>query len=75
MSAATVRVATTRCIVCREPGTVVVPVAGFQRWVAGAHAQDAFPALSAGEREQLITGTHPACWDDIFTDDEEDQDK
>jgi hypothetical protein len=33
---------------------------------AGAYVQDAFPYLSAPEREQLISGTHPKCWDEMF---------
>jgi hypothetical protein len=40
----------------------------------GAKVQDAFPTLSPALREQIITGTHPACWDEIFGDEDEDED-
>ena len=36
------------------------------------YVQNAFPYLSAGEREQIMTGTHPECWDNIFPDEPED---
>jgi len=32
----------------------------------GALIQDAFPQLSADEREFIMTGTPPAVWDEIF---------
>jgi hypothetical protein len=28
--------------------------------------QDVFPELNADEREFMISGTHPACWDEMF---------
>jgi hypothetical protein len=60
--AATVKVTTMECIVCRHGGVLEVPVEGWKRYRAGAFAQDAFGDKSAGWREQLITGTHPECW-------------
>ena len=32
--------------------------------------QNAYPELPAGLREQIISGTHPACFDALFADDE-----
>jgi hypothetical protein len=37
------------------------------------HVQDAFPYLSAGEREQIMTGTHPECWEKMFPEEDEDE--
>ena len=43
-------------------------------WSDGELAQVAFPYLSADEREMLITGICPTCWDKMFDDGEEDED-
>lgn len=37
----------------------------------GKFAQDAFPYLSAGEREFLISGFCNECWDKLFSEPEE----
>ena len=40
-----------------------------------ALVQDIFPHISKEEREMLITGTHPKCWDEMllenYTEEEE----
>ena len=36
----------------------------------GTPVQLAFPAMSADQREMLISGTHPACWTAMFAEDE-----
>ena len=28
--------------------------------------QDIFPYLNADQREQIMTGTHPSCWNQMF---------
>lgn len=61
-------VLTPPCMCCGERGTVVVPTDAHNRWRAGELAQVAFPDLTADVREQLISGTHPACWDAMFAD-------
>ena len=35
-------------------------------WGHGMKTQDAFPYLSANEREMLISGICPDCWDKLF---------
>lgn len=63
-----VSVETPRCIVCREHGILWVNMFAWSRYAAGELlAQEAFPDMSADAREQLISGTHPACWDALFT--------
>lgn len=47
-------------------GYVDVPEDEHKEWENGAHVQDAFPNLSAGDREQIITGTHSECWNQLF---------
>ena len=40
-------------------------------WQTGMLIQDAFPMLSADEREFIKTGITPQEWDSMFGDDEE----
>lgn len=58
---------TRRCMSCHETGTVTVDKTQLEAYNAGAFIQDAFPDLSPGEREQLLTGTHSECWDKMFS--------
>lgn len=67
-----VHVQTRRCVHCGKTGEVVMPRQAFERFEAGEHVQAAWPQGSAGEREQLINGTHPDCFEAMFPPDEED---
>ena len=51
------------CCVCGEHDTLLLRMAELEKWKAGVFVQDAFPRLSAGKREQLVSGIHPDCWD------------
>lgn len=57
---------TRQCHFCNQGGSLEVPQEGVEAYQGGAFVQDAFPSLSASEREQIMTGTHPKCWDDAF---------
>jgi hypothetical protein len=63
-------VPTPRCVHCGEYGEVPIPFQEFEAnygsYLNGRYIQEAFPDLSAEMREQMISGTHPACWDEIF---------
>lgn len=59
------------CCVCKETSMLIVDLEKIARWEAGGHAQNVWPEMDADERELLITGTHPKCWDDFFSDDGE----
>lgn len=63
------------CVVCGKPGELAVSASEFLAIGAGLKAQDALPTRSADFREQLISGTHPACWTRLFGDDEDDDDQ
>jgi hypothetical protein len=72
-----VEITTGACIQCGKRGTVLAPRKAWEAWyglgvVEGPRPfiQDAFPMLSAGEREQILTGTHPKCWDEMFEEDD-----
>ena len=43
---------------------------GLRQRSQGAMIQNAFPYLSADEREFLLTGTPPDVWDAMFKDDD-----
>ncbi len=72
-----VTVLTETCHHCGQMGKVTMSAseyfAGKQRVENGELIQYAFPTLSADIREQIISGTHPECWDAMFADDESDE--
>jgi hypothetical protein len=65
-----IAIKTDPCPACNEWSTVIVEEDDYGAWVAGLFVQDAFPYLNADSRELLMTGTHPECWESIFTDEE-----
>jgi hypothetical protein len=44
----------------------------YVKWQTGSLVQDAFPSLSAGEREFLMTGCNDEEWDQMFPPTKED---
>ena len=66
------RISTPKCMKpgCTRPEEVLIPARmkqGYMDWVTGRkHIQNALPEVSAAEREQMKTGTHPECWDEMF---------
>lgn len=59
------------CPFCGKDSRVQVPGPGLWAWEHGAFAQVAFPTLTAEQREQVITGTHPECWNKYLGDEDE----
>jgi hypothetical protein len=57
---------TTKCPSCGEKKIMYVSAKGFKSWKEGGHIQDAFPTLSPDDRERLLSGLCPACWDKEF---------
>ena len=41
--------------------------AGIEAYEKGALIQVAFPDFDVNQREFLLTGTCPACWDDLMS--------
>lgn len=58
----------TRCPFCGRENEVEVNESDYWDWDGGELAQIAFPYLSADEREMLISGICPTCWDKMFGD-------
>lgn len=61
-----IQVQTPMCCVCRKLGTIELSRKEIRDLESGMFVQDALPGQSAVVREQLISGTHPACWDQLF---------
>lgn len=65
-----VAIQTKRCVRCRDYGNVTVWEDDYKRYINGALAQDAFADLLPPIREQIVSGTHPDCWLELFGDDD-----
>lgn len=65
----------TVCPFCGSVSSVSVEKGDYLNWQAGMMAQDAFPYLSSEEREMLISGICPTCWDNTFGSDEEEEEE
>lgn len=64
-------VTTPTCIHCRETGVLIVDREKYKEFKETPRhlrrlIQDIFPEHSRAEREQLLTGVHPECFDDMF---------
>jgi hypothetical protein len=62
------------CSVTGQRYSVTVPIEAYEAWRNGMVAQQAFPMLSADEREFLISGNTPAEYERIFGGDEDEDD-
>lgn len=62
----------TFCPFCGHVNEIPVNEMDYWYWQDGALVQNAFPYLSADEREALISGICPKCWEDTFGDEGED---
>ncbi len=63
---------TTTCPFCGQLQLIRVHSKDFHDWENGSPVQEAFPYLSKDDREALISGICPNCWDEMFGDGEED---
>ena len=61
----------TACPFCGHAHEVEVNENDYWDWEDGELVQNAFPYLSADEREMLISGIGPTCWDKMFSVDED----
>jgi len=56
----------TACIQCNTGKKLEVNKIDFEKWKQGELIQFAFPYLTPGEREILISGMCNECFDDCF---------
>lgn len=61
---------TKACMVCGKTSQLIVELEDFQMWRSGVAVQDVWPDWTPDQRELLITGTHPECWDEMFKEEE-----
>ena len=61
------------CRVCMSNTTFKVEPNDYFAWKDGKQIQEAFPYLSAGQRELLISNTCEKCWEELFGDGEDDE--
>jgi hypothetical protein len=61
----TVLMRTPTCPMCSAGGFVEVFSEGYMAHKRGAVIQEAFPELDKSLREQIISGTHPKCWESV----------
>ena len=62
----------TTCPFCGEPAELTgLDPNAFAAWQSGVYVQNAFPGLSADQREILVSGTHGECFDQLFPEEEE----
>lgn len=64
-----VLVNTPACIGCGHTTQLTLLRSEVDMYRKGAYVQDAFPHMPADEREMIISGTHPTCWDRMFGED------
>ena len=66
-------VITSICPICGRLVDTKVELEQYEAYMYGEMlAQDAFPTLSAADRETIISGMCPECQDEIFSNDDED---
>ena len=63
------------CPICHETAVVKVNFEDYLAWNEGKLIQEAFPYLSANDRERVKTGICPSCWEKMFSDDEEEDEE
>ena len=63
----------TACPFCGHANEIAVNESDYWDWQDGELVQNAFPYLSADEREALISGICPKCWDSMFGQSDEDE--
>ena len=54
------------CYICKKEYELEVKPADVKCFNEGAHVQDAFPYLTAGERELILSRTCNTCFDKMF---------
>lgn len=63
-----------RCVSCGKTHTIYVNREDYEEYYNSEHRryiQDIFPYLTPQERELLISGVCPQCWENIFSEDED----
>jgi hypothetical protein len=63
------------CVFCKNIWEVTIKAEDIDKFFDGNElVQNAFPYLSADEREMLISGICPDCWNGMFGQEEDEED-
>lgn len=63
-----------KCHYCGEESQFGLNKEDYKRlFIDQEHVQDVFPLMPKEDRELMISGTHPKCWDEMFQDLDEDE--
>ncbi len=65
----------TICPFCGTEATIKVSASDYLEYLEGTLVQNAFPYLSADEREALISGICSKCWENTFSSSEEEDEE
>jgi hypothetical protein len=57
---------TKACSHCGKTSKMKLDGEAYDNWRGGMYVQRAFPGMSSDDRELLVSGTHPKCWDEMF---------
>jgi hypothetical protein len=69
-----IQVTTSACLGCGDTSVFAMTEEQLARYRAGEHVQRIFPGWSPEDRERLISGTCPSCWEEMW-DEEDDWDE
>ena len=61
------------CIVCDTPHYILVDAVKYRLWDSGQLIQNVWPELSMADREMIKLGYHEACWNKLFSPEEDDE--
>jgi hypothetical protein len=59
------------CVECHRTILILCTADEWDAYKHGLLIQDAFPNMSADEREMIISGICPKCWDVMFKEDDD----
>lgn len=62
---------TPACQACTKTSEFTLDDEKVSRWQAGAYIQDVWPEMTMNDRELIISGTHPKCWEELFAEEDE----
>lgn len=68
-------VQTQPCSGCGQTAFFSMTQEQYNAWKQGEHVQSIFPDWSPDDREMLISGTCPPCWAEMWTEEEDWEDK
>lgn len=62
-----VTIVTPPCMLCNQTENVKVSKDAYNKFMNGMFVHEAFPDFSNEDRELILTGTHPKCWNEMFS--------